>query len=369
MRITRIKCQGVHVNHRGDWVFVIVETDCGIHGTGELCAGVHYRDRLEILGRLSKDLQGSDPSRIESLVGRTVNDDTDRNTLIAFSAIEQALWDIAGKLAGTPTCELFDSPHRDTVQLYANINRATTDRTPGGFARNAAAAVSDGFDAVKLAPFDDLPFGIDCATDAEAGIACVHEVRVSVGPAVRIMVDCHRRFTVKGALEVADALRALDLYWIEQPVPEFDLDRVATVRNHCGIRLAGGEGFVRPAEFLEVLKRGCLDVIMPDITHVGGIRVLREISKLAADYNTSLSPHGPFGPVCLAASSHAVSSSHQFLMMEYAWGEVSWRHRLILPVEKIHQGRLNLSSRPGLGLELNPKTVDENRIALEHGWS
>ncbi len=367
MKITEVRWEVVHVNHRGDWLFVIVETDGGVEGIGEFQAGVNYGDRITALSRLAKELRGYDPREIESLVGRTVEAEPDNHTICALSGIEQALWDIAGKVAETPTWQLFEPSVGSPVHLYANINRATEDRSPDGFARNAAAAVADGFDAVKLAPFDGFPFDIDRASEAEEGIACVEAVREVVDPEIRLMVDVHSHFTVKGALELADALRALDLFWIEQPFPETDLDAVAGYRKECGIRLAGGEGFTRASEFLDLLKQECLDVIMPDISHVGGIHVLREIAKAADEYGTSFSPHGPRGPIALAASSQAVSSLPQFVMMEFAWGEVPWRPQLTTPAEVIREGRLTFSDRPGLGLELNAKTLEEHRVGAAGG--
>ena len=100
---------------------------------------------------------------------------------------------------------------------------------------------------------------------------------------------------------------------------------------------------------------------------VGGVYLLREMAALAVEYETALSPHGPLGPVCLAASCHAVASSAQFLMMEYAWGEAPWRHDLIQPPEEIHEGRLTLSNRPGLGFQLDSKTIAKHRIAVDAG--
>ena len=367
MKITKVRWEAVHVNRRGDWLFVIVETDGSVEGIGEIQAGVNYADRVEALSRLARELQGYDPRKIEPLVRRMVEMNHDAATLGAFSAIEQALWDIAGKLTDAPTWRQFSSSSGDPVHLYANINRATEDRSPDGFARNAAAAVADGFDAVKLAPFDGFPYQIDRASEAEEGIACVEAVRESIGPRIRLMVDVHCHFTVKGALELADALRPLDLFWIEQPFLETDLDAVAQYRKECGIRLAGGEGFTRASEFVDLLKHQCLDVIMPDICHVGGVQVLREIAKAASDYGTSFSPHGPRGPIALVASSQAVSSLPQFVMMEFAWGEVPWRPQLTTPTEVIRDGRLTFSDAPGLGLELNLKMLEEHRVSAVEG--
>lgn len=367
MKITEIRWEAVTVNHRGDWLFVIVETDEGVKGFGEIQAGVNYADRIESLNQLAKELHGYDPREIELLVRQIVEMNRDASCLAAFSAIEQALWDIGGKLADAPIWRQFFPLGGDPVPLYANINRATVDRSPEGFSRNAVAAVADGFDAVKLAPFDGFPFEINNAVDAKEGIACVEAVRESIGPKIRLMVDVHSHFTIKGALELAETLRPLDLFWIEQPFVETDLDAVAQYRKECGIRLAGGEGFRRASDFINLLECQCLDVIMPDICYVGGVQVLREIAKAASDFGTLVSPHGPRGPFSLVASSQAVSSLPQFLMMEFAWGEVSWRQKLTIPNEVIRDGNLILTDEPGLGLELDLNVLEEHRVSADHG--
>ena len=367
MKITEIQWEAVTVNHRGDWLFVIVETDEGVKGFGEINAGVNYADRVESLNQLAKELHGYDPREIEPLARRMDEMNLDASSLSAFSAIEQALWDIVGKLADAPMWRQFFPSGGDPVPLYANINRATVDRSPEGFSRNAGAAVADGFDAVKLAPFDGFPYEIDNAANAKEGIACVEAGRESIGPRIRLMVDVHSHFTMKGALELAETLRHLDLFWIEQPFVETDLAEVARYRKECGIRLAGGEGFRRASEFINLLECQCLDVIMPDICYIGGVHVLREIAKAASNYGTLVSPHWPRGPFSLVASSQAVSSFPQFLMMEFAWGEVSWREELTIPNEMIRDGNLILTDEPGLGLELNMDILREYRVSALDG--
>jgi galactonate dehydratase len=364
MRIRDVQIDMVHVNHRGDWVFVRVLTDEGIEGVGELRAGRNYDDRLTATRELADFLIGRDPGHIQALaVEVTARTGASGPGLFAWSACEQALWDILGKSTGVPIHKLFGGPCRGEIRLYANINRATTDRTPAGFARNAASAVSEGFDAVKLAPFDGLAPDVDDASEAQHGIRCMQAVRDAIGPDVDLLIDCHCRFTAKGALSVAGELRDLDLYWYEQPTPESDLEAVKSVKNACGMTTAGGEQRTLRPEWRDVLAQGAMDVIMPDVTVVGGIQELKKIGEMAEAWHIPTAPHGPFGPISLAAGAQAMAAHPGFLILEYAWGEVPWRPALTEPSEDIRGGRLVLSDQPGLGLTLSPDTVAAHRVA------
>jgi galactonate dehydratase len=363
MKITGIELDAIHVNHRGDWVFVHVLTDEGLRGLGELRAGKNYGAEVAAVRELGERLKGRDPLQIERIVSefRTGG----RATILALSAVEQALWDILGKALDAPVYTLLGGACREEIRLYANINRATTDRTPEGFAKNAAAAVAEGFDAVKLAPFDGMPNAVDSASEARQGIACMEAVRAAIGPDVDLLVDCHSHFTVKGALAVADALRGLNLFWFEQPTPESDMVGCVTVKERCGLRIAGGEGRALREGFTEVFEHRSMHVIMPDVKIIGGIGELKKVGDMAAAWGIPTAPHGPSGPVTIAAGVHAMFSLPEFLILEYGWGEVPWRHELITPPETIINGRVRLNNRPGLGVELNPEVVDAHRVSLE----
>lgn len=363
MKITGFDLDAVHVNHRGDWVFVHVNTDAGLRGIGELLAGKNYGGRVAALREMEKALVGRDPRRIAQVVHEFSQGRPGRDRVCALSAVEQALWDILGKSLGVPVHALLGGACREEVRLYANINRATVDRTPEGFARNAAAAVAEGFDAVKLAPFDGMPM-MDSAQEAEPGIACMRAVREAIGPDVDLMIDCHSHLTVKGSLEVADALRDLNLFWFEEPTPESDVEACLEVKRRCGLRTAGGEQRMLRQGFREALERGMMDVIMPDVTVVGGIGELKRVADMAEAYGIPTSPHGPFGPVMIAAGVQAMAAHPDFLILEFGWGEVPWRRDLITPPERIVKGRMATGDAPGLGVDLNMEGVEAHRVPV-----
>ena len=361
MKITGIELDAVHVNHRGDWVFVHVLTDAGIRGLGEMRSGNKYAAQLSALRDLGEAVTGRDPRHIEAIASHYTRTTRTKAELYALSALEQALWDILGKSLNAPVHALLGGPCRDEIRLYANINRATTDRSPRGFAKNAEAAVAQGFDAVKLAPFDGIPLA-DTARDAGKGIACMRAVRDAIGPDIDLLVDCHNRFTARGAVEVADELRDLDLFWFEQPTAEKSLENCLAVKDQCGLTIAGGEQRGLREEWVEVVENRSMDIPMPDVTVVGGIGELKKIGDMLHAWGLPTAPHGPFGPVVIAAGVHAMAPLPGFLILEYGWGEVPWRKDLTLPAEEIVNGRIRIDNRPGLGVELNPEMVEKHRV-------
>ncbi len=364
MKITGVDLVSVGVNHRGDWVFVHINTDEGLRGLGELRAGRNYAGRIRATKELGEWLLGRDPWQVRDFSRRFARISSDGDTISAVSALEVALWDLKGKVLEVPVYTLLGGAIREEIRLYANINRASTDRSPESFAALADGAVAEGFDAVKLAPFDEMPPVVDSVAETGLGIARVKAVRRAVGPDVDLLVDCHSRFTVKGALEAADALRDLDLYWFEQPVSEGNPDAVVEVNGRCGLRTAGGEQRMLRSGFREALENAAMDIIMPDVTVVGGIAELKAVAEMADTFGVPTAPHGPFGPVAVSAGMQVMATHPGFLILEYAWGEVLWRNELTVPREQIVNGRIRPGRRPGLGVELNPEVLETHGVAL-----
>ena len=157
-----------------------------------------------------------------------------------------------GRALGVPIHRLLGGAVRDRIRLYANINRAVTDRSPAGFARAAATAVAEGFTAVKLAPFDGVHWSQRDRAEARPalarGIERVAAVRDAIGPDVELMVDCHERFNREMAVRVARELARLDVVWFEDPTePTDDLSGLAGIRAAIDLPLITGERLVRSA--------------------------------------------------------------------------------------------------------------------------
>jgi galactonate dehydratase len=153
----------------------------------------------------------------------------------AFSAIEQALWDLAGKALDVPSHVLLGGKVRNTLPVYANINRATSPRTPDGFAAAAKRAVADRFRAIKAAPWDGFPPPSSpenaVARAVDSGIAAVAAMREAVGARIAIMVDCHSFFDVERAVRVAERLEPYTLTWYEEPVAPEQVEDTLAIRR------------------------------------------------------------------------------------------------------------------------------------------
>ena len=153
MKISHLELETVRVNERETWVFVLMHTDAGITGLGELNPSAPRRACIDLLDRLGQRLVGRDPRHISALYAELRGEVSDLVGARCLSALDQCLWDLLGQSLEEPVHALLGGACKDAIRLYANITRATPSRTAESFARNAAGAVADGFTAVKLAPF------------------------------------------------------------------------------------------------------------------------------------------------------------------------------------------------------------------------
>jgi galactonate dehydratase len=367
MRITDIEPVVTSVTQRGDWVFLLVHTDAGITGLGEASHSGNDALLVATVAIFREQLVDRSPLEIGPIWHQLARFDGGRVAHTALSGIEQALWDILGQRLGVPIHTLLGGALRDRLRLYANINRHVQDRTPEGFARAARQAVDEGFTAIKLAPFDELWAPDHVRTGPRAawrpGVARVEAVRAAIGEAVDLAVDCHGRMEPSEAIVVGQALAHCRLLWYEEPVPHTHVAGLARVSRAVSMPIASAESVFGLEGFRPFLTRRAVDVIMPDVKHAGGLLAMRHIAAAARMQQLLVAPHNPSGPVATAATAHVASAMDNFLILEYAWGEVGWRAGLLTPGEAIEGGYLQLSSRPGLGYRLSSEVLAQHRRA------
>ena len=128
--------------------------------------------------------------------------------------------------------------------------------------------------------------------------------------------------------------------------------------------IATAESLYGMVEFRPFLERRTADVVMPDVKHCGGILEMKEISAAARMHQVLISPHQPAGPVATASTAQAMATIPNFYILEHAWGEVDWRADLLDPPERVVDGHLLLSDRPGIGHRLNPQMVAAHQEAI-----
>ena len=361
--ITGLETFRVKVNRRGDWIVARVQTSAGVTGIGDASQSTNDAQMVRLLRQLFEAMKGRSIYDVEFLrsIGMPIAMASRLPGAVAMSAIEQCLWDIRGKVFGVPTFDLFGGRIQPRIRMYANINRSTEPRTPAGFAEMAGRAVAAGFDAVKLAPFDEMPRNLSNATDIEEytrrGIECAKAVRREIGPKTDLLVDVHSHLDVRRGLDLARRMEPLKLFWIEEVTPPVPVENLATINREAPMETAGGELTLGVKGFYEYIKGGAVDIVMPDVKFCGGMWELKKISAMAEGAGLKTSPHSPASPVGNVAAAHVCATMANFLILECAYGEVPWRAELLDPPEQIVDSGLALSDRPGFGVVLNDRTA------------
>ncbi|MGY9054096.1 MAG: mandelate racemase/muconate lactonizing enzyme family protein [Alphaproteobacteria bacterium] len=306
--IQHLDLVAVSVTPKTVWTFLRLTSTSGITGYGEATLTGQEKAVAAVAARFSGAVVGASVS-----AGDVVFASLPFGTIAeaAFSsAVMQAMLDVQARTEGVPVASLLGGTRRSAIPTYANINRRTLDRSPAGFAASVAAAVTAGYDAFKIAPFDDLTPAMDAAEARPliaAGITRIEAVRQEIGPDRRMMVDCHWRFRTDWALSALDALKSVGLYWFECPIPETNetLADLAKLRAHANKQdclLAGLEMAVLRQGFRPFLEAGAYDVMMPDVKYVGGPDEMMRVAEEFARYGATFSPHNPSGPICHAHS-------------------------------------------------------------------
>jgi len=369
LKVTGLEMFRVKVNRRGDWLLVRLQTSAGLTGIGDAS---HGRDETTegLLRRLFDKLKGRGIFDIEWLrrEAQPLIRERGASAAVALSGLEQCLWDIRGKAFGVPVYELFGGRLHARIRNYANINRSTDPRTPEGFAQMAARAVAAGFDAVKLAPFDEMPRNLTNAAKIEEftqrGIDCAKAVRQAIGPQLDLLIDAHSHFDRAHGLELARRFEPLNLFWLEEVTPARPLDDLAAINRAAKMPTAGGESIYGVQGFYPYVAAGAVDIIMPDIKACGGLLEMKKIAALGEGAGLLVAPHGPASPVGNIAAAHVCAGMPNFHILEFSYGEVPWRAGLIDPPEAIAKGGfIELSGRPGFGVELNLRLIREHQAA------
>ncbi len=377
LRVTGVELVPVRATSRTVWLFVRLTTDAGLVGLGEASDAFGFANTTaDDAARMRRELQrffeliaGRSPLEIESY--RQRGEPMARQGLIpatAFSAIEQALWDLAGKALDVPTYVLLGGKVRNGLPVYANINRATNPRTPDGFAAAAKRAVADGFKTIKAAPFDGFPPAGSPADQVarfiDVGLDAVRAMRAAVGPTVGIMIDCHSFFGVDQAVAVAERLAAYNLTWYEEPVAPERVDDTVAIKGRIKQPMAGGEVLFGLSGFGPLVRRHAVDTIMPDVKHCGGLLELTRIAAMAAEEGMLVAPHNPSGPISTAASVQVCAGMKNVNYLELQYGEVGWRSEVVSPVERFVDGTIEIPDRPGFGVSLNDDIIRSRSLAL-----
>ena len=355
------------------WTIVQVHTDEGLTGLGEATYSNKEPVVASAVDHLKQELVGEDPARIEYLWHKIYRPSTQSGIwrmvgpvwMSAMSGVDQALWDLKGKVAGLPVVDLLGGRFRDRVDVYTHFGGAT----PEAAVEHAAARVAAGYRAVKSGAGTSDGYRFDPYREdgkPEETAAKFAAVREAVGPDVKLLVDCHGRFTVSGAIRLARALEPYDLYCFEDPVPPEDLSAYPKVRQGTSIPIMGSERLNTKTQFRQLLELDGVDIAQPDLVYTGGITEARKIAAIADTFHVPISFHNTKGPVGILAAAHLLAAIPNDAPMEFVT-EIDWRDDILTHPLQIEDGCLVVPDRPGLGIELDMDGVERHRWRAGEG--
>lgn len=340
-----------------NWTFVKIETDDRIHGIGE--ASLQYKDEalMAEIEAFKRFLLGKNPLRIEYLwnsLYRCVTWTGGPVTTSAISAIDLALWDIKGKVAGLPVYELLGGRYHETIKLYAN-GWLDMDETPEAYAEGAKQVVDQGYRAFKMYPFN----GPQIATPERIrlGVDRVRAVRDAVGFDVEIGIDIRGQLNIWSARRVAEELEPFKVAWIEEPIPWDNPRTLIEFAKSVRIPVATGEQLYTRWGFRELLESNSIGIIQPDICHAGGMTELKKIAAMAETYYVTLSPHNSNGPISTVASLHLQTCIQNSLMQELFINLLDLYNEVLTQPLVVRNGRCTPPEGPGWGTDLKEEIV------------
>lgn len=345
-----------------DAFLVRVSTDEGLVGIGEADTSPYVARTIvempsshAVARGLREIVVGRDPLDAERLWTRmfhgTYHYGRAGAALHVMSAIDMAVWDIAGQAAGKPVSDLLGGARIRSVRVYAS---EVMPETPDEVHRIAEAAVGAGYGALKLGWG---PLGRDLDND----VRLASTARETLGTRPDLMLDGGMAYTVESAQKLIERLDGVGLYWLEEPLAADDYDGYRRLADTVSVRVAAGEADSGLSPFRALVEHG-VDVLQPDLARCGGFTIGRRIAELAAEHDVEVVPHCFSTGVLVAASLHFVSTLHRPTYSEYSVASSPLVGELLTEPFALEDGELAVPTGPGLGVELDEAMVDRMRV-------
>lgn len=360
VRIIGMKVFGVSLTPESDrpYVFVKLETDAGVVGWGEGTLEGKAAAVIACMNDFRDFIIGADPMLVEHhWQSMYVHSFYRAGPVIgsAISGIDQALWDIRGKLLGMPVYKLLGGPH-DTrgVRGYYHA-RANT--------REQLVALREQAEALGVTCFKTGIPGyyewIETHAKIKRAVGHMTNLREALGPNIDIGVDFHAKTSPGVASVLVKEVEPLNLLFIEEPCPPENVKAMARIARRSTTPIATGERLIAHYSCRELIEMGVADILQTDIAHVGGITALWKVAAMAEASGVSLAPHACEGPIAGLATLHVDAAIPNFLVQEVCSGvqpeskEKVWEEWLGFPAMRMVNGRFPLPEKPGLGFELS----------------
>jgi L-rhamnonate dehydratase len=372
MRITEVEPLVLRLDHidttradgTQDAFLLRIHTDEGIVGIGEADTSPYVARTIvempsshAVARGVRELLVGENPLAIDRLWKRlydgTYHYGRFGPALHVISAVDMALWDIAGKAAGRPVCELLGASPGAEIPVYAS---EVMPETEDEVRRLAERVVEAGYSALKLGWG---PLGRDLDHDERLAWAALSVL----GSERKLMLDGGMAYTVKRAAELVRRLEGAGLYWLEEPLAADDYDGYRRLSDSVDVRIAAGEADATIRPFRDLVERGHLDVLQPDLARCGGFTVGRLIAALARERGVEVVPHCFSTGVLVAASLHFVATLDRPTFSEYSVADSPFVSDLLASPFALRDGRLAVPTGPGLGIELDEAVLARTRVS------
>lgn len=338
------------------WIFLKVHTDAGVVGLGEPLLEGRSLTIQTAIKEIEPYLIGKDPRQVThhwQAIYRHAFYKGGPILTSALSGIDQALWDIKGKLLNVPVYELFGGPTRDRVRIYGRASNADDmkKRKEEGY-----TVIKTGVAKEHAARAVENPKFIKYAVENFASL------REAGGDDMDIGIDFHGVIPPQTAKILIKALEPYQPMFIEEPCQPQNVDVLADIARSTHLPIATGERIFTKWGFREILEKGAASILQPDLCHAGGITEGRIIAGMAEAYYAVIAPHNPMGPISLSAGLQLAASIPNFLVQE----QVSLGDGYLKNPFKLEKdGTVLVPTTPGLGIELDENKLEDKR---GHDW-
>jgi L-alanine-DL-glutamate epimerase-like enolase superfamily enzyme len=354
MRITGLEVLTVP-DGADSMMLVVVDTDEGLHGLGEVGIRTRQEAARGALAHLRAILVGQDATRIEhlwQLMSRSGFFPADRFLSSAISAVDVALWDIAGKALGVPVHRLLGGKVRDWVPCYAHV--PGEDGPLDAFVAACRELAGQGWRHLRFAvPTPGAPV-VEPRGSVRAAIERFHAARDAVGDDVEIIIDVHTRLDPPDALLLCHELEDARPFFVEDPLRAESPEAYRQLRARSRVPLAAGEQFGGKWEFRTLIDEDLIDFVRPDLGIVGGITEARKLAGWAEGHYIRTATHNPLGPVMTAASTHFNAACTAFGIQEqYEHGPRPDLDEVFTTRPVVTGGRAPVPESPGLGVDID----------------
>ena len=356
------------------WIFLSIETRCGVTGIGEVYSASFHPEVVvkAIEDVFERYLKGHNPHHIERFYRECFSSGftqrPDLTMMGVLSGLEIACWDIIGKAANKPIYELIGGKVHNKLRSYTYLypedkNGVLNYEDPELGAKSAIKFMEQGFTALKFDPAG--PYSIYSGHQISLSRLnhCENycrEVREAVGDRSDILIGTHGQLTPASAIRLAKRLEKFDPLWFEEPVPPGQSGAMAEVAKNTSIPVATGERLTSKYEFYDILKNNSASIIQMNLGRVGGILEAKKIASLAEVFYTQIAPHLYNGPVGAAASIQLATATPNFLIMESIKTWKGFHEEVLIEPLNWVNGNIIPSDKPGLGVELNLEVVRSN---------